>query len=341
MNYLLKQNLTFIEFNNKFSILWIIEFYLKEQIKNDIDKNIFIAITLEGYVIIYLFNFLIDLKKKKRKKKRDKNEIYKVIKTKKVDIFQPQTISRLEKAFDYNNKNNNYFLLYSPMRDTAIIINVTSDYKSISLIQKINFTKGLISSILFNYFDQTFLLNPDKYFSLWYFNKKENIMEYKIIEPKYEKYKKIERDKFVHRPIIYIENRKLFIVQIISPFKCIEFYEIDSENKEFNIKIIGRIILKEEVNNFSNSFNNSCIIKDKFLLIGSREKTKNNKKEEGGIFIINLDNIQLIKYIKITHCNVINSLLTIKDNIFVCTAIFGNNKIIDENKKMKIEKNIN
>ena len=36
----------------------------------------------------------------------DKKEIYKVIKTKKVDIFQPQKISRLEKVFDYNNKEN-------------------------------------------------------------------------------------------------------------------------------------------------------------------------------------------------------------------------------------------
>ena len=81
------------------------------------------------------------------------------------------------------------------MRDTAIIINVTSDYKSISLIQTIKFTKVLISSILFHYFDQTFILNPDKYISLLYFIKKKNIMEYKIIESKYEKYKKIERDK--------------------------------------------------------------------------------------------------------------------------------------------------
>ena len=50
--------------NKSFRILWITEFYLKEQIKNDIDKNIYISITLEGYVIIYLFNFSTNLNQK-------------------------------------------------------------------------------------------------------------------------------------------------------------------------------------------------------------------------------------------------------------------------------------
>ena len=40
-----------------FKLLWIIEFFFKEEIKKDIDKKIFISITLKGYVIIYLFNF--------------------------------------------------------------------------------------------------------------------------------------------------------------------------------------------------------------------------------------------------------------------------------------------
>ena len=42
------------------------------------------------------------------------------------------------------------------MRNKAIIINVTNDYKFISLIQKINVSKGLISSVKFHYNEQKY-----------------------------------------------------------------------------------------------------------------------------------------------------------------------------------------
>jgi hypothetical protein len=65
------------ETNQKFSIIWIIEFYSKEQIKNDINKNVFISISLGGYVIIYSLNISMDSNKKIE-------ELFKVIKMKRV-----------------------------------------------------------------------------------------------------------------------------------------------------------------------------------------------------------------------------------------------------------------
>ena len=118
-----------------FKLLWIIEFFFKEEIKKDIDKKIFISITLKGYVIIYLFNFLIDLNQKS-----DEKELYKVINKKTVNILEPQKIVKLKCFNNYNkNEGNNYFLLSSPNKHMALIINVTNNFQLIENIQKIEF----------------------------------------------------------------------------------------------------------------------------------------------------------------------------------------------------------
>ena len=48
----------------KCRILWIIKFYSKHQIKNDLDNNYYIATTSENNIVIYLFKFFSNLKNK-------------------------------------------------------------------------------------------------------------------------------------------------------------------------------------------------------------------------------------------------------------------------------------
>ena len=304
--------------NNRFRIICLIEFYSKNQIKNDIDKNYYIGITIQGHVIIYLLNFDIDLKNR-----YDEKELYKVITIKKLDIYQPEKINKLECFNNNNNKENNYFLLSSPIKDMAIIINVTSNFTFIETVQKINFDKGLITSVEFCYEDNYYLLFASKGFTLWYFDKKTQKLDYKKIEPKLlEKYepiikKNINQNKY--RELIYVENKKLFIVQIIYPKKSIEFYTIDANSKEFNLILMEKIILEMDDNNLSNSYNNCCLVNDKFLLIGAKKNTR-NIDNEGGIYIINIDKYQIIKYYKFSYCENINTLLKINNNLIVCSS---------------------
>ncbi len=289
-----------------FRILWIIEFYFKEQIKNDIDRCIYIGITLDGYIVIYMFNFLIEQNKEK--------ELYKIIKKEKMNIYQPQKITKLKNLFLNNDeKEHNYFLLCSPLYNKAIIIDINNDFKNIELIQEICDDKGLHNCVEFQYSNYNYLLNVNKGFTLWHYNEKIKGLEYKIIEPKIKENKRF-------RPIIYIEKRKLFIIENIKYSNdSVEFYKIDEKNREFSLILIKQIIFKEEEfnhNHLSDSYNNCCVIKEKYLLIGA----KSNFYRDGGIYIINLDNYKLIKYRGFFRSNVINCLLDAGDNMVVCSS---------------------
>ena len=326
----------------KFKILWITEFYSKEKIKNNIDKNTYISVASDNYIIIYLFNFLLDLININKEKKKIK---YEIIKKEIIDIIQPEKIIRLEKIFQTNQEeDNNYFLISSILNNKAIIINITENYQKIDTIQKINFYKGLISAIEFQYNEDTFLFDSTKEINLWYLDKEANKLENKEITPNYEKLDR-EYSTISKKTIIYVEKKKLFIIQAFSPKILIEFYLIDNKIKEFNLILIGRISLKEEENKISYSYNNYCIIKDKYLLMGS-ERNKKKNKNDGGIYIINLDNFQLIQYYKFTNCNAVIDLITLNNNLFLCTLqqyiedykrkIMGNNNIIKENNNINV-----
>jgi len=313
-------------------ILWIIEFYFKEQIKNDIDKCIYIGITLEGYIIIYMFSFLIE--------KNNEKELYKIIKKEKMNIYQPQKIKKLKNIFISNDfKEHNYFLLCSPNYNKAIIIDITNNFKNIELIQEININKGLHNCVEFKYSNCNYLLDANIDFTLWYYSEKINGLEYKTIEPKIKESKRF-------RPIKYLEKRKLFIVQNVKyPNESIEFYTIDEKNKELYLILIKKITIKEEKfinhNFLSDSYNNSCVIKEKYLLIGA----KANFYRDGGIYIINLDNFKLIKYRGFFRCKGINCLLNIGNNMAICSSKKEtkkgviNNNINNINKKKKKNRN--
>ena len=193
--------------------------------------------------------------------------------------------------------------------NTALIINVTKNFQSIKTVQTINVCKGIHYSVEFNYNGYYYLLSPFKNkFFLWFGNE-QKALESKEIKPKTNiKGKTIITDiNIKYRPILFNQSRKLFIVHIYYPIRAIEFYKIESENKEFNLQLIGNITLEEQENSPSSYRYNSCIVNDKYLLIGARRRsiTKNN----GGIYIINLDNFQYKYKLLFSYCYLINSLL--------------------------------
>ena len=167
-----------------FSILWITEFYSKEQIKNNINqnKNVWISICSHNFVIIYLFSLLKDAEKYDTKK--DFIEIQR----KNIDIYRPKFIKRLEGCFNPNDKKNNYFLIGSFNKYDSIVIKVSLDYKAIVEIQKIN-SRGLMYSLEINHYNNKFLLqNNNRYFKIWVYgdipdkiNKDKKGLKYKII----------------------------------------------------------------------------------------------------------------------------------------------------------------
>lgn len=253
-----------------------------------------------------MLNFLIE--------KNNEKDLYKVIRKEKMSIYQPQKIIKLKNIFVNSDcKEHNYFLLCSPLYNKAIIIDINNDFKNFELIQEIFDDKGLHNCVEFQYLNCNYLLNVNKDFTLWYYSEKGKRLECKIIEPK------IKEDKRF-RPILYIENRKLFIIENIKYLnESIEFYTFDEKNKEFNLIFIQKVIFKElkfNHNNLSDSYSNCCVIKEKYLLIGA----KANFYRDGGIYIINLDNYKLIRYRGFFRSRAINCLLNIGNNMAVCTS---------------------
>ena len=127
--------------------------------------------------------------------------------------------------------------------------------------------------------------------------------------------------------------------------------------KDINITLIGNIALKNENNIFSPVYNNCCTLNDKFLLISSQYKEiekegdkedkedkgdnkdkKDEKKKEdkenlevrnviedkkksikfGGIYLISLEKLEIIRYFTFDKCRFVNSCLFYKNNIFIC-----------------------
>ena len=146
----------------KSKLNWIIPFYYNEEIKNDLDKNIFIAINFEGSVFIYLLN------------SNEKSQ-YKLIKMKDLEgLNNLVKIIKLRNLFKYD-KINNYFLISSFIKDTALIINVSEEFCNnledrfkISIFQTIKFDSGLYSSIVIECKEQNYLLNFHKIFDIWF-----------------------------------------------------------------------------------------------------------------------------------------------------------------------------
>ena len=224
----------------------IIPFYYNEEIKNDLDKNIFIAINFEGSVFIYLLN------------SNEKSQ-YKLIKMKDLEgLNNLVKIIKLRNLFKYD-KINNYFLISSFIKDTALIINVSEEFCNnledrfkISIFQTIKFDSGLYSSIVIECKEQNYLLNFHKIFDIWFFNENKNQIELKEIKVNRQKLEDNYDKKRIYGPLIQGKiNKNLFITQTIIPVNLIEVFTKDENNGEFCLNQKGFIPLNKNNNFFS------------------------------------------------------------------------------------------
>ena len=275
------------EKNEKCKILPFIEFHSKTQISNDKNKkNIFISINSNSYIAIFSFNF------KNIQKPLKNKEFYIIINIKKVNLYLPRSIKRLDQCYNYsNNTNKNYFLISLPYKNQAIIINISNDYKSIETVETIKYSKGLMYSIELKHYDKYYLIDCSDHFYLWYYDNAKMKLENKKIYP--ENKKKIMNNNEIYRILHYLETKNIFIILKTLSKQFLEFYKIDEKSEEFKI-----IFLKSIKTNIclSNFFNNSCVINDKYLIIGI-DREYEMKKDKGYLYIISLDTFEIINLI--------------------------------------------
>lgn len=247
----------------------LINFYSEKEVNNIIDKNIFIGINKDGYVNILLFNIAFNAIPNEKSQ-------YILVKNKKlVEIKEPKRIVKINVKSNniFNNIKNNYFLISSYKENIALITNVKEklnnnleDKYEIIVNTKIEFERGLYSSIEIEYNGLYYLLNYHKNFSLWFYDEKNNKVEHKemtVIKLKCEE--KLKK-KYIFGPLIQNKNKNLIISQIIFPIQRIEVYEL-KDNLILNQK--GYISLDDKTNYISRENNNYFLYKDKYLLLSS------------------------------------------------------------------------
>ena len=137
----------------------------------------------------------------------------------------------------------------------------------------------------------------------------------------------------------------MLIVQITFPIQYIFFYTINNENNKFNIIFQSQIKINYDEPYFSDNAFNSCIIEDKYLIIGTKIKKNNNiiknknldnpnniiiednnDIKDAGFYIINLENKNIVKNIQMKYtnlCKCVNCIMPIRNNLFACTLEFS------------------
>ena len=322
----------------KLKIYTTIHFYFEEEIKFILDKYIFIGINVRGNIYILLFN--IDFKILPNEKTQ-----YKIIKEQNLKQLKSQKrIFKLKKeCLSKNDKEkNNYFVISSYKENKAVIINaieyldnpIEQRYQ-IEIINVINFEKGLYSSIQIEYNKEYYILNYNKNFTLWFYDKKINKAEYKEISVNKLKDKETLNDNYRYGPLIQGQNKNLIIVQILYPFYRFEIYEI---GKDLCMNLKGYIELEKNNINISKNNNNYFLYKDKYLLIASckidmdilnestgKIKQKIIKAGKGEICIFDIEKNIFIKSIIFDDVKVINSFIRINDNNIICSATININ----------------
>ena len=305
----------------KYKLRWIIPFYIKEEIKNNIDKNIFIAISSNGYIFLYLLNIAFNLYP-------NDNSQYKIITMKDLGLLKNQEkIIKLKNLINSSNTDakNNYFLISSYHEGKAVIININEKteihleekYK-IEIFQIIKIDFGLYSSIEIEHYGKYYLLNYNNNFNKWIYNENINQIEYKEI-----KVNKLTNDNdFGKRsylgPLIQGQKKNLIIAQITFPIQRIEVFNIDESNEDLFLIQKGYIYLNEEDNYFSRQNNNYFLYEDKYLLIASIENK--NTKRKGGIYIFDIEKFTKINYIQYNNIISINCFLGVNKNTLICST---------------------
>ena len=347
-NYLKREKYDYI--SKKINSL--IPFYNNE---NKSKSNIFICVTDIGSIVIISLNFYLNNLENKERYKY--NEIIEIINSKKLgEKSKPLRIMRLEKCFNFKDCQNIFLVSFNPSNYKKLgkvkIIEISYDYSKISILKTFEYYAGLINAIEINLNNVYYLLNSTNGFTLWFYDAIKNEIHYKEIIPKKAKFDNNDDNNDYKnfksfKSVFYIEKRNILIVQITFHTQYILFFSINNDNNEFNIIFQNQIkIDKDNDPNFSDSHLNSCIIQDKYLLIGTKlkkDKKKNiikngnfkekenklkyidsisiieeKKTENAGVYIINLDNKKIqMEYIEL--CNVINCIIPVCENIFACT----------------------
>ena len=287
--------------NNITRINYIIPFHSDEN--NSLKENIYIGISIKGFVMIFYFNFFLTKNNYSNNNSNDINNTiiiddnfmytnkynnsYIVINNKDLNEKSPFKIIRLEKCFEKLRKKN-IFLVSFPSsgrfsEGIAKIIGISDDYMEIEILKNINDYKGLVNAIEINLNNNYYLLSCTKGFKLWFYNLDTEEIEFKNIIPKKndinDEGNNIESQNFrTYKELIFIENRKILIVQVNFPEQYIFFYNNNDDKNIFSIFFLTKIKINKEDPYFSESPFNSCIIKDKYLLIGTKVD-KNEKKK--------------------------------------------------------------
>ena len=322
----------------------LIPFYSDD---NESKSNIFMCITRNGYIFIISFNIYSN--NPKNGEDSINNKIFDIINSQNLGNISPLKIMRLKKCFNHKDYPNLFLVSfsYSDKRNScAKIVGILDDYTKISILKTFEYEKGLINAIEINLNNSYYLLNFTNGFTLWIYDSDKNEIKNKKIIPKRSNIvNKDDNNDYInfktYKIAFYLEKKNLLIVQASSsPNQCFFFYSINYENNDFNIIFQSQIKINKETEiTFSNHHINSCIIQEKYLLIGTQikkdkinniEKNNNLKqnnniifKEEkknvkkAGIYIINLDNKKAkIEYIK--FCQIIYYIIPFKKNMFIC-----------------------
>ena len=243
-----------------------------------------------------------------------------------IDKLIIENVLNLEVFLEPNSKNV-YFLICSRNENKAMLLQIfnKNDSFEMSIIQSIE--NSFLVSTIFRFNNKYYLLNLDKEFTVWEFDEKHLLqnkymveIENKLLNDDNSNLSEIN----VRHPIIFLEEKKHFIVQLNS---SIIVYEIDSKStKELKLIFIKRVgsgiylsILHE----------NFFITKDKNYLIIVEEK----KNDYSGLCVFDLNSYELVMEKKLFFENVISTkiknIINLDNNLFVCTI----NQKRPENKK--------
>jgi len=329
---------------NKISkINYIIPFYSDEN--NNSNKNPYIGITQKGFVIILYINFSFTKNRDEKNEKIinninnnkhtmiiDDNYIYTdkydknyiIINYKNLKVYSPFKIIRLEKCFEkcnYIQDKKNIFLVSIPSQDMAKIIGISDDYENIEILKNITDFKGLVNAIEIKLNKNNYLLSCTLGFKLWYYDSDTEKIEYKKIIPQKknnnDKDNNKEYQKFeCYKELIFIEKKNLLIVQVNFPQQFIFFYNINDDNNIFNLIFITKIVIKKEDPYFSESPFNSCVFKDKYLLIGTKID-KDTKHSSTKNEIKNKNQINDNKNLQKKNNNIIKETKIIKAGLYI------------------------
>ena len=315
LKYIDKKDLNDKLFSNKNKykknkLNWIIPFYFKEEIKDDLDKNIFIAISFEGNVFLYLLN----------------SNGYKLINMKKIEGLN--TLVKLTKLRNImkSDKINNYFLISSIIFDTALIINVLEESDKnlderfkINIFQKIKIEGGLYSSIEIDHKGKNYLLNYHKTFDLWLFNENKNQIESKEIMVNETKSEDNFDKKRIYGPLIQGKiNKNLIITQMKTPVNLIEVYLIDEIDGKICLNQKSFTRLDKKDNYFAIHNNNYHLYKDRYLLLAAIDNKLT--KKNGGIYLFDIEKNQTINFFKFKNVTSVNCIIKKNDNTLICSS---------------------